>query len=439
MILHEKLKEYVKGIKKSMHALTFPWKLRIETLDNTGFESENGTLDLRFQPPPVKVKQPEESIDVLIEAGSYEKALEILSQFLEQEPTHREAANKIGKLENWLHMKKQIQENQQDNNYGTAVDLLEKLTLEVPAGAGQQQLLNQLNQLKTKWQQEIEALQRELDETRNLKKKSQVLEQLIKIAPPEMKEEFILRKKENDKKIQKEQTFLVVFLLGISLVAIAASLIFFVIIPRIYCSKNIKNIEEIINSNPEQAKSIIENIEQKCDSEKIAALKELAEEKTREKQGQPFVEEARKWAEKNNFEKAFAAIDRIKKEIYKGISPPKWINEVQEQIKNKASHDYLEQARKGSEPGNKYINYHKASQYSPHDESLVTEMNTYLEKNKDKVLKSLKRELKALLENKTLERSECEKAKYLKELCLKIKPTDMEVLALNEEIYQRCK
>ncbi|UCH94772.1 MAG: hypothetical protein JSV88_31555 [Candidatus Aminicenantes bacterium] len=436
LIIHEKLKEYVKSIKRSMHALAFSWKIKIEILDNTGIEPENGKSAPRFQAPSVKLKQPEESIDVLIEAGSYEKALEILSQFLDQDPGHREAADKIGKLENWLRMKKQIRES---DNYSTAVDLLEKLTLEVPAGAGQQQLLDQLNQLKTKWQLEIEGLQRELDETRDLKKKSPVLEQLIKIAPPEMKEDFIRRKKENDKKIQKEQTFLVVFLLGISLAAIAALLVFSVIIPGIYCSKNIKNIEEIINSNPEQAKLIIENIEQKCDSEKIAALKELAEEKTREKRSQPLIDEARKWAEKNNFERAFAAIDRIKKEIYKGISPPQWVKQVQEQIKNKASHYYLEQARGGGDPGEKYINYHKASKYSPHDESFLTEMSTYLEKNKDKVLKSLKRELKALLENKTLERSECERAKYLKELCIKIKPTDMEVLALNEEIYERCK
>lgn len=419
--------KFERSLKDCFNTFNFPWKLEI---------NESSHLPPPPPPPPPPDNQ-SQTINHLIEAGSYEDALKVLKKIHRKSPADEDVAKKIGKVKNWLELKAEFKEAAQNLKYETAADIIDKLTTNVPPGDGKEKLLLEQNEFKKEWQRELDGKYTQLRETKKLEKKILIIEELIEIVPAHEIEELtrqkekyrILIENRHEREKNKNKVFLAAIIVA-AIIIIVIAFYFLKMKPDAAFRKEINHAESIIDTKPEKALPLIETLQRKNDIEELKRLKEKAIYNIKIKKCDRYLREAKDYAEQKHFDKMSATLAKIREE-FEGITIPQSIKKKEDQLKQKASHYYLDKARIATNPGEKFIHYHTASLNTPYDSSLLKEIKDFREQKTEPILR-------ALLQ-KAGNESNCTKALKLIALCMKVKATDPRVLALRERIHLRCK
>lgn len=427
------------GIRETFMKSGFPWHLKVEI---PGIQGADEPGPPGFKPPPAT--SPMDSARRLIEAGAYKEALEILGRVIKEEPACIEAAEWIGKLSNWLHIQEEITIKIDAKDYEMAVERLNTLTLDMPAGAGKEEVMRGLEELKLKWSNEIEILRAELNKVKDLKRKNLILEQLREISPLSEKVEISNEIEDNNRRIEKirenrrrlRTLFSTILIGGAGMVAIA--LVFLLtVLPGLKCRHYYNVIEEKMAADPQAALQLIENIKDGCDAGKTIALSEKAHYQVRFNESETLFKNAFALADEHEFEKSLGITDKIK-DIWMGLPLPAPLKEKERKLKDMAAAYYLQRARAESEPGKRFIYYHQALSCSVLSREVQAEIDLYLKNNNKSILRSL-----VDIAGKELMRLDrdidCQRVKFLTQLCGKIDPTDPGVITLIERTYRRCR
>jgi hypothetical protein len=431
--LDTNFKVWIKGVQESTAGKKFPWRIKVEIPgeSKTQIKTEEKTGDPREE---TDLK----SVTRLIEIGTYKEALDLSNQLVKENPTNAAAAEAMGKLTRWIEIQNDVTEKIKENQYELAVDRLETLNTELPPGPGKENFLKQLNELKKKWATNIKVLRDKLKKTKDLKKKNEILDQLIEIVPEDEKQELSRQKNDNIIKIdigieteERLNRFFIISFLTAAILGILALIFFLEFYPSIRCQRYFKAIEDKIRSKPEAALQMIREGKETCDARKMIELTEKAQYEVRLNQSDLLIKEAFAWADKKDYDQSFEIYEKVKA-LWGGLPLPGCIKEEEVELKTRASRYFLEKARDNKEkPGDRFIFYNRAYDYSLKDKDILDEKNQYLEGHKNSILRSLYL--------KTRDERDCQKAKYLIGLCMEIDPTEPGIIELNEKIYQRCK
>lgn len=426
LIIYVNYKACIDGLKQSMTASGFPWKITFKDQPDVEVVPEIIT------PPGPKL--PTKSIEALIEAGSYHEALEIARDMLHQEPSNQYAAETVGQLENWIKMEEEIEQKLGKNDYNDAIILLEKLFLEISVGEKKDRLILKLNEVKETRTKKIAVLQAKLETTADFQEKLKAYDALIEIAPPNEAEEisrekqrFINRQKFKD--IRFKIAALIIFIVA------GAAIIFFAFLqPEMAYQDRLKAIKAELESQPKHALVLIEELQRTKDRPELRELRKKALFQVKLLDSQPIIARAFSYAEQKNFAVAFQEFNRVKTQIYKLTALPQSIRDKENELRRKASAYYRGQVRASGDPGENFIHYHKALEYSTNDPALLSEYKEFLDRNNKNILSSLKRKAR-----EAYYADDCKEARYLVGLCLKVNRTDSEVHSLREKIEQKCR
>lgn len=425
--LYTNYKQCLDGLKKSMNADSFPWKITVK--EHTEKEA--------VPPETVVPKEPEtptQSIEALIEAGSYRDALEIAEDLLHREPVNQYAAETVGQLKNWIKLEEEIEQKLGTNNYEGAILLLEKLSLEIPVGEKKDRLFIKLNEVKETWTKKISVLQGKLETSQDFSEKLKAYDALIEIAPPKQAKDLSRERQRflNRQKL-KDARFKIVVLL-ITIIA-GASIIFFAFFqPEMAYQDRLKDIKANLESEPGRALVWIEELQRTKDRPELRELKKKALYQVKLADSQPIIDRAFAYAGEKNFDAAFQEFNRVKIEVFQGTALPQSIREREDELRRKASGYYLERARKASEKGEKFIHYDKALEYFSKDPAILNEVDEFLDRNREVILSSLLGKAE-----KAYNGDNCKEARYFIDLCLKVSRMDRGVHSLRERIEQKCR
>jgi flagellar basal body-associated protein FliL len=410
-----------------MNADSFPWKITVKE------HSEVETV-----PPetavPKESETPTQSIEALIEAGSYRDALEIAGELLHQEPSNQYAAETVGRLKNWIKLEEEIGQKLETNDYEGAIILLEKLSLEIPVGEKKDRLIIKLNEVKETWTKKISVLQAKLETSQDFSEKLKAYNSLIEIAPPKQAKDLSRERQRllNRQKI-KDVRFRIVVLL-ITIIAGAAIIFFAFFQPEMAYRDRLKAIKASLESEPGQALVWIEELQRTKDRPELRELKKKALYQVKLADSQPIIDRAFAYAGENNFDAAFQEFNRVKIEVFQGTALPQSIREREEELRRKASAYYLNRARKAGEKGEKFIYYDRALGYFSKDSAILNEVDEFLDRNRDVILSSLLGKAE-----KAYNGNNCKEARYFIDLCLKVSRVDRRVHSLRERIEQKCR
>ena len=426
LTLYTSYKKCLDGLKKSINADSFPWKLTVK--EHTEKEAA---------PPETAPEEPEaptQSIEALIEAGSYRDALEIAGDLLHREPSNQYAAETVGQLKNRIKMEEEIEQKLERNDYEGAIILLEKLSLEIPVGEKKDRLIIKLNETKETWTKKIAVLQGKLETTENFSEKLKTYNTLIEIAPPKQARDYSRQRQRllNVQKI-KDARFRIVVLV-ISIIAGAAIIFFAFFQPEMTYQDRLKAVEASLESDPEQALVWIEESQRAKDRTELRELKKKALYQVKLADSQPIIDRAFAYAGENNFDAAFKEFNRVKIEVFQGTALPQSIREREEELRRKASVYYLDRARMVGDRGEKFVYYQKALGYFSKDPALLNEVDEFLDRNRGVILSSLLGKAE-----KAYNGDNCKEARYFINLCLKVSRMDRGVHSLRERIEQKCR
>jgi len=413
------------GLKQSMNADSFPWKITVK--EHT---------EVEVVPPetiPEEPETPTQSIEALIEAGSYRDALEIARDLLHREPSNQYAAETVGELQSWIKTEEEIEQKLENNDYEGAILLLEKLSLEIPVGEKKDRLILKLNEVKETWTKKIAVLQGKLETSRDFSEKLKAYDALIEIAPPKQAKELSReRQRFLNRQRLKDVRFKIVVLL-ITIIAGAAIIFFAFFQPEMAYQDRLKDIKASLESEPGRALVWIEELQRTKDRPELRELKNKALYQVKLADSQPIIDRAFVYAGENNFDAAFKEFNRVKIEVFQGTALPQSIREREEELRRKASVYYLDRARKAGENGEKFIYYQKAMEYFSKDPAILNEVDEFLDGNRDDILSSLLGKAE-----KAFNGDNCKEARYFIDLCLKVSRMDRGVHSLRERIEQKC-
>ncbi|MCI0471692.1 MAG: hypothetical protein L0Y73_08550, partial [Candidatus Aminicenantes bacterium] len=379
--LNIQFESWQKGVRESFIKGGFTWRITVEIPDikSTDRESE-------IQPKPVT--SPMYAAHRLIEAGAYKEASDILERLIKEDPSQADAAEWLGKTRNWLQLKKEAAEKIAAKEYETAIERLNSLTLVIPAGAGKEEVMRDLDELKLKWSKEIEILRSEADKTRDLKKKNLILKQLREISPIGEEAEISNEIEDNNRRIEKikehkrrSRALVSIILIGSASLAAITLVFLLTILPGIKCRHYYKLIEEKIVNDPPAALKLIDKIKGGCDAAKTIALTEKANYQVRLNQGETLFRDAFALTDKNEFEEALDITEKIK-DTWRGLPLPQSLKEKERRLKDMAAHYYLEKANAEPEPGKRYIYYNQALLYARQPGNIQVEIDNYLAGNR---------------------------------------------------------
>jgi hypothetical protein len=427
LTLYTNYKKCLDGLKKSISADSFPWKLSVRE-----HKEEEAA------PPETVVPEgpetPTQSIAALIEAGSYRDALEIARDLLHREPSDQYAAETVGRLKNWIKLEEEIEQKLGTNDYEGAILLLEKLSLEIPVGEKKDRLIIKLNEVKETWTKKIAVLQAKLETSQDFSEKLKAYDALIEIATPKQAKDLSRERQRflNRQKL-KDVRFKIVVLL-ITIIAGAAIIFFAFFQPEMVYQDRLKDIKASLESEPGQALVWIEKLQRTKDRPELRELKKKALYQVKLTESQPIIDKAFVYAEENDFDAAFQEFNRVKIEVFQGTALPQSIREREEELRHKASAYYLNRARIAAEKGEKFIYYQKALEYFSKDSVILNEVEEFLDRNREVILSSLLGKAE-----KAFNGDNCKEARYFIDMCLKVSRMDREVHSLREKIEQKCR
>jgi flagellar basal body-associated protein FliL len=426
LTIYTNYKKCLDGLKQSMNADSFPWKITVKE-----------HKEVEAVPPetvPEELETPTQSIEALIEAGSYRDALDIVLDLLHGEPSNQYAAETVGQLKNLIKTEEEIEQKLENNDYEGAILLLEKLSLEIPVGEKKDRLIIKLNEVKETWMKKIAVLQGKLETSQDFSEKLEAYDTLIEIAPPKQakdlsreRQRFLNRQKLKD--VRFKIVVLVLFIIA------GAAIIFFAFFqPEMAYQDRLKAIKASLESDPGQALVWIEELQRTKDRPELRELKKKALYQVKLMDSQPIIDRAFAYAGENNFDAAFQEFNRVKIEVFQGTALPQSIREREEELRRKASAYYLERARMAGEKGEKFIYYQKALEYFSKGSAILNEVDEFLDRNRDGILSSLLGKAE-----KAYNRNNCKEARYFIDLCLKVSRMDRGVHSLRERIEQKCR
>lgn len=428
LILYIEYDRWISGVKSSLDTLNFQWTLTYNVNPETP------------PPPPPPEPEPEppmedtrKNIEDLVERGLYKDALEKVKELRAQELLITYAAEREAQLKNWLKIKEETGKKREENHYQEALELMEALILDVPAGRGKSQLLMDLKEIKDEWTKAIEKLLVRIETSEELSEKLQAYDILIKISPPEMAREYALKREKLLKQEKTTKTKVKIVLLSISITVVFSILFFAVILPDIKYTSDVKSVREMLKSDPEKALVLLEELMRKKDRPELRRLYEMINLKIKSNKSDIIIAGAFKYADRGNFEAAFQEFERIK-EIFMVEARPQHLISKEKELRQKAKAYYLEKVRMTNDPGEKFIHYNKAAVYSSNDSAVFAEMNKFLNSERSAILSSLLQ--KARMANQT---ADCKKAKEIIALCIKVDMANAQVHALRQRIEADCK
>lgn len=426
LTLYTNYKQCLDGLKKSINADSFPWKLSVK--EHTEKEAA---------PPetvPEELETPTQSIEALIEAGSYRDALEIAKDLLHREPSNQYAAETLGRLKNWIKIEEEIEQKLGTNDYEGAIILLEKLSLEIPVGEKKDRLIIKLNEVKETWTKKIAVLQAKLETSQDFSEKLKAYNALIEIVPPKQakdlsreRQRFLNRQKHKDARFR-------IVVLVLFIIAGAAIIFFAFFQPEMAYQDRLKAINASLESEPGRALGWIEELQRTKDRTELRELKKKALYQVKLADSQPIIDRAFAYAGENNFDAAFQEFNRVKTEVFQGTALPQSIREREEELRRKASEYYLDRARMVGDKGEKFIYYDKALEYFSKDPAILSELDEFLDRNREIILSSLLGKAE-----KAYNADNCKEARYFIDLCLKVSRMDRGIHSLRERIEQKCR
>jgi hypothetical protein len=427
LTIYTDYKQCLDGLKQSMNADSFPWKITVR--EHTEEEAVPPEAEV-----PAEPGTPTQSIEALIEAGSYRDALEIAGDLLHREPSNQYAAETVGQLKNWVKMEEEIEQKLETNDYEGAIILLEKLSLEIPIGEKKDRLLHKLNEVKETWAKKIAVLQGKLETSQDFSEKLKAYDALIDIAPPKQTKELSReRQRFLNRQRLKDARFRIVVLL-ITIIAGAAIIFFAFFQPEMAYQDRLRAVQASLESEPGQALVWIEELQRTKDRPELRELKKKAFYQVKLMDSQPIIDRAFAYAGENNFDAAFQEFNRVKIEVFQGTALPQSIREREEELRRKASAYYLERARRAGEKGEKFIHYQKALEYFSKGSAILNEVDEFLDRNRDGILSSLLGKAERAYNG-----DNCKEARYFIDLCLKVSRMDRRVHSLRERIEQKCR
>lgn len=445
LVLYIDHRQFIEEVKESISGFNFPWELTIRDI------KEEDKLTPGDQPQETaaalaaeKARQEEKenlhrSADTLIEAGSFEKALKILNNLLNQDPQDTRAAEKVGQLESWLETEHVINLKINKKDYENAIQLLEDLSLRVPVGEGQQRLLTRLNELKRERVKELENLEDQLNHTTEISRKLDIIEDILGIAPEEIGRTFIdkrealinaLEKRRRKERKRKEKTRK--RKLRAAYAAIIALFIGLFVYPPVKEMISMNFIKKNIETDPGKVLPLIIRKLETKDTETLRILKEKAEYSIKVNKSEEMIQEAYELTLLNKYEQALTILADVK-EIFEGRALPQFVIEAEKDIKTRAAKYNLDLARKETGIMQKYLYYARARDYAVRKTAINKEMKEFEKNNKNELLKYLLKEASAALTGE-----KCEQARYLIRLCFQIEPNNRNVLELREKIHSQC-
>lgn len=410
-----------------MNADSFPWKITVK--EHMGVEAVPAETVVPEEP-----ETPTQSIEALIEAGSYRDALEIAQDLLHREPSNQYAAETVGQLKNWIKLEEEIDQKLETNDYEGAIILLEKLSLEIPVGEKKDRLIIKLNEVKETWTKKIAVMQGKLETSQDFSEKLKAYDTLIEIAPSKQTKDFSRERQRflNQQKLKDARFRIVVLLLFI--IAGAAVIFFAFFQPEMAYQDRLEAVKASLESDPKRALVWIEDLQRTKDRPELRELKKKALYQVKLTDSQPIIDKAFAYARENNFDAAFREFNRVKIEVFQGTALPQSIREREEELRRKASEYYLERARGAGEKGEKFIYYQKALGYFSKDSVRLNELDVFLDRNRDGILSSLLGKAE-----KAFNGNNCKEARYFIDLCLEVSRMDKGVHSLREKIEQKCR
>ena len=369
--------------------------------------------------------------EVMVKSGELNEAMELLQSTFSADPGFEYAKDWLGKLKKWCALKEDAGDHLRESKYHLGVDMLEKLAKELPDGEGRQQMVGHAENARKNWVKELENLQGQYRQTKELPDRIRILDQLIKIAPAGTVEKVSVERQNLVQLRSKRRKRSLLLGLGGTVAVVGGLAFLFLILPGMRYNSALQEAEAKIEKLPQAALEELQGLQRQDDTEKVRRLIEKAEFETRAQQSREILGEMDKLMASGNFELAEANLGRVKQEVYKGMSLPDAVMEKEREFRSRAADHFMKQAASSSDPSQQYIDLLMAQRFSASSSEVSRAISDLLVRSGDAVLNGIMSRAETT--------SDCPRAKELLEMAMRIKAADPRLLALRERIYRRCR
>lgn len=369
--------------------------------------------------------------EVMIKGGELKDAVDLLQDTFTSDPGFEYAREWLGKVKKWHSMQAEAEERIEGGEYHLGVDLMETLAKELPAGEGRQQMIARAENSRKAWVKELENLQGQYRQTKELPQRIRILDQLIKIAPAGTVEKISVERQNLVLRRSKQRSRALILGLGGTVAVVGGLAFLFLILPGMRYGSALNSAEAKIGNSPQAALEELQMLQRQDDTEKVRRLIEKAEFEVRAQGSRDVLTEMDKLMAAGNFELAEANLARVKQEIYKGMALPDMVLEKEREFRSKAADHFMKQASGGNDPSQQYIDLLMAKRFSASSSEVSRAISDLLVRSGEAVLNGIMSRAETT--------GDCPRAKELLEMAMRIKAADPRLLALRERIYRRCR